>query len=299
VKVLLTGGTGQLGRALRSAVPTGIDLVAPRSSELDVTRPGDCELWLRLTGADVVVNAAAYTMVDRAEELADLAYAVNSGGAAALAAAAAGTSARMIQISTDFVFDGRATAPYGTDAPTSPLGVYGASKRDGELAVLAALGARATVVRTAWIYDAVSRNFFTTMLRLLQERGSVNVVNDQMGSPTRSASLARAVWRMVGDASISGVHHWTDAGEITWFEFAVAIERLARDAGLLQRPAAVHAIRSDEYPAKARRPRYSVLDTTATSLALGFPRRDWLPALEETVRECAHLGGGAPPIRPH
>ena len=289
MKVLLTGGSGQLGRALLASVPAGVEVVAPSSAELDLTRSTDARRWLRESAAGLVINAAAYTLVDSAEDEPETTFAVNERGAATIAGAAAAAGARMIHLSTDFVFDGRATAPYGPDAPTAPLGVYGASKRAGELAVLAATGGQAAVVRTAWLYDAVGRNFFTTMLRLLRERGTVAVVSDQTGSPTAASSLAIAIWRIAADVAVTGIHHWTDRGETTWAGFAAAIERLARDRGLLQSSATVRAISTADYPTRARRPAYSVLDCTATSQALGLQPRDWLVALEEVVLERAGI----------
>lgn len=285
MKALLTGGSGQLGRALLASVPAGVEVVAPPSSELDLTRSADAERWLRQTGAALVINAAAYTLVDRAEDEPEAAFAVNERGAATIALAAMSLGARLIHLSTDFVFDGRGSMPYGTDAPADPLGVYGASKRAGELAVLAATRGRAVVVRTAWLYDAVGRNFFTTMLRLLRERGSVAVVNDQTGSPTSASSLAAVIWRIAARDGMAGVHHWTDRGETTWAGFAGAIERLARERGLLQSAGSVRAISTADYPTRARRPAYSVLDCTATSQALGIQPRDWLVALDDVVTQ--------------
>jgi dTDP-4-dehydrorhamnose reductase len=289
VKVLLTGGSGQLGRALRASTPAGIDLVAPPSAELDLTRAADGERWIDATRPALVINAAAYTLVDRAEDEPELAFAINETGAGAIARAAAAAGARVIHVSTDFVFDGQSTAPYGVDDATAPLGVYGASKRAGELAVLAATGGRAAVVRTAWLYDAAGRNFFTTMLRLFRERGAAGVVSDQTGSPTAASSLAAAIWRLAERSHLAGLHHWTDGGQTTWHGFAVAIERLARAAGLLQRPVTLRAITTPDYPTRARRPAFSVLDTSTTSRALGLAPRHWAGTLEDVVAERAVL----------
>lgn len=289
MRVLLTGGSGQLGRALRASLPAGNELVAPGSAGFDLTRDGDAERWVGQTRPTLVINAAAYTQVDRAEDEPAAAFAVNQSGAAAIAQAAASAGARIIHVSTDFVFDGRATVPYAPDSPAAPLGVYGASKRAGELAVLEATGGRAVVLRTAWLYDAAGRNFFTTMLRLFRERGTVGVVSDQTGSPTAASSLAAAVWRIAMLDGVAGVHHWTDDGETTWYGFAVAIESLAREAGLLPNPVTIRAITTAEYPTRARRPAYSVLEKGATSRALGISPRDWRAALHSVVAERAAL----------
>lgn len=289
MKVLLTGGTGQLGRALLASVPAGVEVIAPGAAALDLTRAGDADAWIAREQPDLVLNAAAYTLVDRAEAEPEAAFAINDAGAESLARAAAAAGARLIHISTDFVFDGTAAGPYGVEAPAAPLGVYGASKRAGEMAVLAATAGRAAVLRTAWLYDAVSRNFFTTMLRLFHERDVVGVVNDQTGTPTSAASLAAAVWILAARPAIAGIHHWTDGGETTWYGFAVEIERLARRAGLLQRPVVVSPIATAEYPTPARRPAYAVLDKGVTSAALGLAPRHWMLALDDVVRERARL----------
>jgi dTDP-4-dehydrorhamnose reductase len=292
VRLLLTGGGGQLGRALLASAPASIEVVAPRSADLDLTREGDAERWIAQARPTLVINAAAYTQVDRAEDEPEAAFAINERGPAVLAQAAAAAGARVIHVSTDFVFDGRGTVPYPVDSPTAPLGVYGASKRAGELAVLGATGDRAVVLRTAWLYDAAGRNFFTTMLRLFRERGTVGVVSDQTGTPTAASSLAAAIWRIAAREGVAGIHHWTDAGETTWYDFAVAIERLARSAGLLASPVTVRAITTAEYPTRACRPAYSVLDKDATSHALGLAPVDWLAVLESVVAERAMLEAG-------
>ena len=289
MKALLTGGTGQLGRALLASAPAGVEIIAPGAAALDLTRADDAASWIARERPDLVINAAAYTLVDRAESEPDAAFAINAKGAERLARAAAGAGARLIHISTDFVFDGTARQPYGLDAPTAPLGVYGASKRAGELAVLEATAGRAAVLRTAWLYDATSRNFFTTMLRLFQEREVVGVVHDQTGTPTAAASLAEAVWALAARPPVAGIHHWTDAGETTWHGFAVEIERLARLAGLLPRPVVVSPIGTADYPTPARRPAYSVLDKRVTSAALERAPRHWTLALADVVRERAQL----------
>jgi dTDP-4-dehydrorhamnose reductase len=145
------------------------------------------------------------------------------------------------------------------------------------------------VVRTAWLYDAAGRNFFTTMLRLFRERGAAGVVSDQTGSPTAASSLAAAIWRLAERPNVAGLHHWTDSGQTTWHGFAVAIERLARAAGLLQHPVTIRAITTPDYPTRARRPAFSVLETGGTARALGLTPRDWAGALEEVVADRAVL----------
>ena len=176
---------------------------------------------------------------------------------AALARAAAACNARLLHISTDFVFDCEAVEPYRPDSATNPVSVYGQTKRDGETAVLEAMPDTGAVVRTAWLYSKTGSNFVKTMLRLMAERDELGVVADQRGTPTWAHSLAEAVWALVDVREFHGIHHWTDAGECTWHEFAIAIQEEALALGLLERAIPIHPIASEDYPTAARRPRVS------------------------------------------
>lgn len=261
MKVLVTGVNGQLGRALAATAPAGTALVALDRAALDIGDEKAVRARVDAERPDLILNAAAYTAVDRAESEQDAAARINTKGPGNLATAAAGLGARLAHVSTDFVFDGASSRPYlPTDTP-SPLGVYGATKRGGEEAVLAALP-DALIVRTAWVYSATGHNFVHTMLRLMRERGQVSVVADQIGTPTHAPSLARAIWALA-DAEAAGIHHFTDAGVASWYDFAVAIAEEAADIGLIER-ANVLPIRTEDYPTPARRPAYGVLDKSAT-----------------------------------
>jgi dTDP-4-dehydrorhamnose reductase len=282
MKVLIAGAGGQLGKTLQKTAPDGIAMIARDSAGFDLTRD-DLDRQLVISGAEVVINCAAYTAVDKAEGEPARAFAVNAEGAARLAAACAGTGARLLHVSTDFVFDGGASAPYRVDAATAPLGVYGASKREGELRVLAALP-QAVVVRTAWVYSPFGANFLRTMLRLMGERDSVGVVADQVGTPTSTFTLAAALWRFALRPQLQGVHHFTDAGVASWYDFAVAIQEEALALGLLPRAVPVRPIRTADYPTPARRPAYSVLDKTDTWRALAIEPLHWRAALREVLR---------------
>jgi dTDP-4-dehydrorhamnose reductase len=283
MRVLIAGAGGQIGRAMAKASPPGAELRGLDRAELDLTCAADVVRVVREYRPDIVVNAAGYTAVDRAEAEPDAARAVNEEGARHLAEAAARVKARMLHFSTDYVFDGKERRPYKTSDRPSPLNVYGATKLAGEMAVLATLGDRAMVVRTAWVYSATGRNFLRTMLRLMGEREQVTVVSDQIGTPTSGASLARAAWTIAGRADLHGIAHWTDEGVASWYEFAVAIQEEGLQAGLLKRASKVVPIATEEYPTPACRPRYSVLDCSVTRAALQLTPDHWRVELRRTL----------------
>lgn len=273
--VLLFGARGQLGIEVQRAAPDDVTLVALDRSAGDVTDPARMASVFAEHAPTFVINAAAYTAVDRAESEPDAAEAVNSDGPALLAASCAAHGARLLHVSTDFVFDGSRASPYPTDADTRPLGVYGRSKRDGEQRVLAS-GADALILRTGWVYAAEGGNFVNTMLRLLAERPALTVVEDQIGTPTWAAGLARVAWALLRDPDCFGVYHWSDAGACSWYDFAVAIREEAQALGLLANDCATVApIPASGYPTPARRPAYSVLDKSRTREALGFAGDHW------------------------
>lgn len=287
MKVLVTGAGGQVGRLLSATCPEGIELVACPHAELDI---GDADAVRRMferVKPAAVINAAAYTAVDRAESEPEAARRINGLGPAHLAASAAACGARLVQISTDFVFDGTASSPVRPEAHPHPLSVYGMSKREGELAVLEALPEHSLIVRTAWVYAAEGKNFLNTMLRLMRERGAVRVVADQVGTPTAARPLAEALWQIVARADIGGIHHWTDAGVASWYDFAVAIAEEGTALGLLPSGIAVTPIATEDYPTPARRPAYSVLDKRSLA-ARGIHPQHWRHRLRDTLKEITH-----------
>jgi dTDP-4-dehydrorhamnose reductase len=275
MKVVVTGCAGQLGRALLFCRPGSVETVGLDHGQLDIVNETAVRERMSSERPDVIVNAAAYTRVDRAEHEPELAVAVNAHGMENLARNAASIGCRLVQVSTDFVFDGRSPVPYTVDARTEPLGVYGRSKLEGERLALEILGGRATVVRTAWLYGSKGKNFVNTMLRLMGERDQVAVVFDQIGTPTWTLSLARAIWEIVERPSISGVHHWTDLGSASWYDFAVAIRKEALAARRLRRAAELVPISTAEYPTDAVRPAFSVLDTRAIRDLLAVRGEHW------------------------
>jgi dTDP-4-dehydrorhamnose reductase len=288
MKVLLTGRDGQLGQALISKIPAGVDLVAIGRAELDLADGESCRRMVLDQRPDWVLNAGAYTAVDRAESEANLAMAVNAGAPAAFAAALEQTGGRLLQLSTDFVFNGAQGSPYRPEQPLAPLGVYGATKAAGETAALTLPGAR--VLRTSWVYGPVGKNFCLTMLRLHAAKAAAGeplaVVADQVGCPTATHTLAAACWRAIGvGAGADGpqILHWSDAGAASWYDFAVAIGELGLAAGLLQQVAEVHPLTSADYPTPAQRPSYSLLECSSSRLALGLESLHWQAALAEVL----------------
>ncbi len=287
VRVLLTGRNGQLGRALAASLPEGVTLIAPDRSELDLADAAACREAVARHRPDWVLNAGAYTAVDRAESEPELAQAVNAGAPQAFAEALAASGGRLLQVSTDFVFSGHQGHPYQPEQPVDPLGVYGSSKAEGERRALAALPAdRLCLLRTSWVYGPVGANFCLTMLRLHRAKAAagepLGVVADQVGCPTASHSLAEACWSAI-QRQVSGLHHWSDCGAASWYDFAVAIGEQAAARGLLERPAAVRPITTADYPTPAARPSYSLLACGATRERLGLEGQHWQARLGEVL----------------
>jgi dTDP-4-dehydrorhamnose reductase len=285
MKVLITGANGQLGRALQATAPLGVSIIAAGSAELDIGDAAAVDALLLAERPDAIFNAAAYTAVDKAESEEAQATRTNSEGVANLARGAAAIGARLVHVSTDFVFNGLSGVPYLPDAPTAPLGVYGRTKRQGELAA----GPDALVVRTAWVYGSRGGNFVRTMLRLMAERDEVRVVADQIGTPTFAASLADALWRLHA-AGAKGLFHYTDNGAASWYDFAVAIQEEALAIGLLTRAVPVIPIATSDYPTPAARPHYSVLDKSATFALLGGAAPHWRVNLRKMLKDILEHG---------
>ena len=283
MKVIVTGALGQLGRTLLARCPAGLECVGIDRDDVDICDAGAISAFVASEQPDVIVNAAAYTAVDLAESEPDVARSVNVDGAANLAAC----GVRLIQVSTDFVFDGTASEPYLPSAATGPLGVYARTKLEGEYAVLETLGDRAAVLRTAWLYSEYGGNFVATMLRLMRERDELAVVNDQFGSPTWARSVADAIFAMIAQQALAGVFHWTDSGHTNWHEFACAIQDEAIALGQLDKQTDIRPIPSSDYPVAAQRPAYSVLDCSSTVAALGLEQVPWRDNLRAMLREGA------------
>jgi dTDP-4-dehydrorhamnose reductase len=286
VKVLLTGAGGQVGRAFRSLAPAQASVVALTHADLDITDAAEVQRVLAAHAPQWIVNAAAYTAVDAAEGAHGAAQALNASAVGYLVQAAKRAHARLVHLSTDFVFDGRASTPYEPEAATAPIGAYGATKLAGEQQALAA-GAPSIVVRTSWVYAAYGQTFVRTMLRLMAAKPELRVVCDQIGSPTWASGLAQVLWRMIEIDAPAGIHHWSDAGVASWYDFAVAIQEEALQRGILAQAIPVLPIRAAQYPTAAQRPAYSVLESSRTRALTGAPAMHWRAQLRKMLDELA------------
>lgn len=283
MKILLTGANGQLGSELQATCPAHITLIPTDYTTLDITLPEQVKAALDAHQPDAIINAAAYTAVDKAESDADRAYAINHLAAATLAREAQRRGIYLLHVSTDFVFDGQQSTPYLPDANPLPLGVYGASKLAGDQAVQEYCPS-AAIVRTAWLYSAYGNNFVKSMLRLMAERESLGVVADQIGTPTWTRTLTDTLWSFIAQKP-QGIFHCSDNGVASWYDFAIAIQEEALALGLLTKAIPVKPLRSEEYPTPARRPAYSVMDkrTTENLLDGSFPH--WRVSLRQMLAQ--------------
>lgn len=292
-RILVIGRTGQLAGALAAASwPAAIALVPRGRAEIDLAQPARVAAAVAAEKPALVINAAAYTAVDKAESEPDLAFAVNRDGPAALAEACRALGAPLIHVSTDYVFDGAKRGAYVEEDPVNPVSVYGASKQAGESAIRARLPAH-VILRTAWVYAPQGQNFVRTMLRLGRERPELRVVDDQTGCPTSAAELARAVQaaalRLLAGGRDHGTFHFCGAGQTSWFGFAEAIFDLAGGPRPRLTP-----IPTSGYPTPARRPANSVLDSARFARLYGVTARPWRESLARCLKDIAALGQGRP-----
>lgn len=280
MKILVTGAYGQLGRALCAHNGSRYEIIGFDSRALDICNPKAIDEKLREVQPDFVFNAAAYTAVDQAEDDVDRAYEINATAVGHLASACREYGVKLVHFSTDYVFDGMKSSPYLVDDQINPQSVYGASKLAGEkLAADDAL-----IIRTSWVYDAEGKNFVTTILRLLKERERLTIIGDQIGSPTSTESLATASLALAAKGA-KGVYHITDEGVASWYDFAHAIQEEALSLGLLQEERQILPITTAEYPTRAKRPAYSVLDKLKTRDLLGEQLPHWRSQLRFVLKD--------------
>ena len=293
MRILLTGGEGQLGTELIAQAPRfGVQLVAPTLAQMDLTRPADVDAAWDAARPEAVINAAAYTAVDRAETEPELAFAINAAAPARIAARCIAENIPLVHISTDYVFDGCKREPYREEDPVAPLGVYGRSKAQGEAAVRAALD-RHVILRTAWLYSAHGANFVKTVMRLVAERDELRIVDDQVGSPTCAEDLAAAILAIVArrGATPWGTYHYCGAGTTSWCGLARHVLDTLVARGRI-RGYRLTPIATADYPTPARRPAYSVLECGRIERAFGIVRPPWQTGVEKTVDRL--LGGRSP-----
>lgn len=285
MKALITGANGQLGWSLQQSAPQGAELICTDVAELDICDADAVDAFVAQHKPDLILNAAAHTAVDKAESEEELALRINATAVGHLADAACAHNARLVHVSTDFVFDGVSGVPYKPSDTPAPVSAYGRTKLAGEQAA----GEGALIVRTAWVYAPKGNNFVRTMLRLMAERDEVRVVADQIGTPTYAPDLADALWALSAKG-ITGIHHYTDSGAASWYDFAVAIQEEGLAAGLLSRAVPIIPINTSDYPTPATRPHYSVLDKTSTFAALGAAAPHWRANLRKMLQEIKENG---------
>ena len=282
--VLITGASGQLGYELQRTAPDSVNVIAAGRSELDISDAYAVNAFVAEHKPDAIINAAAYTAVDKAEDEREQATAINETGARNLAQVSADNDIKLLQVSTDFVFSGDAHSPIPVDNICQPQGFYGESKLQGELAIQEILGDQAFIIRTAWLYSSHGNNFVKTMLRLMGDRDELGVISDQIGTPTWAHGLADALWQALA-VDATGVHHWTDAGVASWYDFAQAIMEEGEALGLLAKQITLKPLTTADYPTPASRPAYSVLDKTTTWQVLGVNGEHWRVALRKMMKE--------------
>ena len=293
MKVMITGASGQLGVTLADRIDGKHEVIALASSELDISdRLSVGREFIRIA-PDVVVNAAAFTAVDLAESEFESASNVNHIGVDNLSRECLRHDCRLIHVSTDFVFSGKQSVPYTVESDCDPQGVYGKTKRDGELAVLSCLPKTGIVIRTAWLYSPFGKNFVKTMLKIMTSRTELNVVCDQLGTPTSTASLADLIVCIINNEDSSGgILHWTDAGVASWYDFAVAIYEESKAIGLLDNDIVINPVPTSEYPTPAKRPFYSVLDKSESYSRYGMPAVHWRIELRKVLLKISQESKG-------
>lgn len=284
-KILVTGANGQLGKELKELAPAypQVEFIFLSRTDLPIHHFDMVRNYFKVYQPDYLINCAAYTAVDRAEQEKDLAMQVNAEAPGVLAAVCKENNCRLVHISTDYVFDGSASSPYKEDAPTNPQSVYGLSKLKGEEEVMK-YNPDAIIIRTSWVYSEFGKNFVKTMMKLMSERSELNVVDDQIGSPTYAADLAETILQIIANCQLavvnckSGIYHFSNEGVISWYDFAEEIKKLTGSTCNIQ------PIPTEQYPTPAKRPAYSVFDKTKIQKTFSIQLKDW----KQSLAACIH-----------
>jgi dTDP-4-dehydrorhamnose reductase len=284
MKILVTGGGGQLANALVRATNRldSVECLVLNQEQLDITSPSSISARIDDFGPSVIINAAAYTAVDRAEEEEAEATLVNGQAVGFLAESARRASCKLVHVSTDFVFDGTGNVPILPAAETNPISAYGRSKLAGEVACREVLGDEAIIVRTSWVYDRSGANFVNTMLRLLATRDEIGVVADQIGTPTFAGTLASGILK-ISESGETGIFHLTDSGVASWYDLAIAVAELGLEHGLISSSGRVLPISTSQFPTPATRPSFSVLDKSRTFEILCDSSPHWRASLNDCL----------------
>lgn len=287
LKVLLTGATGQLGKTLIKTKPNEIKLITPNRNEVDLSKPEKSLIFLDKLNPDWIINAAAYTNVDGSESEIDLAFCINGHAPAVFANFLNNSGGKLLQISTDFVFNGKKNTSYSVLDETDPINVYGQSKLLGEKETLKFKNNK--VIRTSWLYSPHGKNFLKTMLKLhdLKNKSGepLRVISDQIGCPTSCQSLAEACWGILLSKKPlkNKIFHWSDCGVASWYDFAVAIGELAEEKLIIKNSAEIEAIRTEEYPTPAKRPKFSLLNCENSYEELSIKPKHWRKSLSDVL----------------
>lgn len=285
MKVVIIGKSGQLATELVVELPKDIEYLSWGRNDVDITSYTELSAKVQQFKPDVIINAAAYTAVDKAESDIEAAYAINATAVENMAKVAKENSCRFLHASTDFVFDGESNLAYDVDSSTNPTSIYGASKLAGELAIKRTYPENSAIVRTSWVYSAFGNNFVKTMLRLMKEKEQLGVVSDQIGCPTNAKSLAQFMWLLASHDDLKLVYHWSDSGVASWFDFAVAIQTLGLTQGLLDEKIPISAIKSSDYPTPAKRPKFSLLNSSDSNLIMA--QMHWREQLADCILQIA------------
>ena len=289
-RILLAGARGQLGETLanlhmQSPLNLKYELIPLDSDGMNLINRSSIKGALSKYSPSVIINCAAYTFVDKAEEEPSLSKKINDEAVDVLAKWSNDNQCRLIQISTDYVFDGNAQQPYSPNDETKPLSVYGSTKLAGERHVLGMNSRKGVVIRTSWLYSMFGNNFVKSMLRLMGEREELSIVEDQIGSPTSTHSLVKVLVELITNCNLSGVFHWNDGGSISWYDFALEIQKQAYDQGVLKRKIPIQPIKTSAFPTNAIRPAYSVLDRRRTLEELNINPSNWKIELRRVLEE--------------
>lgn len=290
MKVLITGANGQLGQALLMKKPKSIDIILSKRESFDLTSKKEVDIFVKKSKPDLILNAAAYTAVDKAEGEKDLAYKVNALAPKYLAEVASELGIKLIHMSTDFVFDGKQNFPYKPNQERRPLSVYGYTKSCGEEFIERIMGNSndGKIIRTSWVMGPVGKNFAKTILKLLLTRDEIKIVSDQIGGPTTTFSLAEYCWQIVylikKAEFVPNILHYTNSGIASWYDIAVAIKEIGLEFGILKKDTIILPINTIDYPTPAIRPAYSVLDCTdSTNISNLGSNEHWRSALKKVL----------------
>ena len=289
MKVLLTGATGQVGLEIIKTQPASVEIIQPNRNQLNLSDYDSCKKIVKETKPDWIINCGAYTAVDAAENDIEICTRINSYAPKAFTEAINETNGKLLQLSTDFVFDGEQNSPYKDNHEKNPLCHYGKSKALGEELIKNNVNniKNSIILRTSWVISPRGRNFILTMLKMHSEKDSINVVSDQIGSPTSAHDLSKVCWKIINykTKKLPFILHWSDAGVASWFDVAVAVGEIAEELNIIRKKAIVNPIYTIDYPTPARRPKYSILDTRKTSNLLRVIPNHWRRNLKNILLE--------------